>query len=83
MYLISFKSQLLQEQAAKEAAAAAAKEAFEANFQNCSEDMLAAKELAESAAAAVAKSRKVTFMFCVVVFDTGVSNQSNTIKELQ
>ncbi|KAI9093704.1 hypothetical protein K1719_027153 [Acacia pycnantha] len=48
----------LEEQAAKEAAAAAAKEAFEANFQNCSEDMLAAKELAESAAAAVAKSRK-------------------------
>ncbi|XP_028766914.1 transcription factor IIIB 90 kDa subunit-like isoform X1 [Neltuma alba] len=47
----------LEEQAAKEEAAAAAKEAFEANF-HCSEDMLAAKELAESAAAAVAKSRK-------------------------
>ncbi|KAK7303553.1 hypothetical protein RJT34_14460 [Clitoria ternatea] len=48
----------LEEQAAKEAAAAAAKKAFEANFQNCSEDMLAARELAASAAAAVAKSRK-------------------------
>ncbi|XP_061355742.1 uncharacterized protein LOC133300235 isoform X2 [Gastrolobium bilobum] len=48
----------LEEQAAKEAAAAAAKKAFEANFQNCSDDLLAARELAASAAAAVAKSRK-------------------------
>lgn len=48
----------LEEQAAKEAAAAAAKEAYEANFKNCSEDMLAAHELAAATAAAVAKSRK-------------------------
>ncbi|XP_061356758.1 uncharacterized protein LOC133301158 isoform X2 [Gastrolobium bilobum] len=47
----------LEEQAAKEAAAAAAKKAFEANFENCSDDLLAARELAASAAAAVAKSR--------------------------
>ncbi|KAF7819238.1 transcription factor IIIB 90 kDa subunit-like isoform X1 [Senna tora] len=71
----------LEEQAAKEAAAAAAKEAFEANFQNCSEDMLAAKELAESAAAAVAKSRKVTFesfsscMCQCLCIDTGEKKQ--------
>ncbi|KAL0558390.1 hypothetical protein IC582_002953 [Cucumis melo] len=48
----------LEEQAAKDAAAAAAKKAYEANFQNCSEDLKAAKDLAEAAAAAVAKSRK-------------------------
>ncbi|KAJ1404180.1 hypothetical protein SESBI_26777 [Sesbania bispinosa] len=48
----------LEEQAAKEAAAAASKKNFEANFQNCSEDYLAARELAASATAAVAKSRK-------------------------
>ncbi|XP_068634840.1 transcription factor IIIB 60 kDa subunit isoform X2 [Aristolochia californica] len=48
----------LEEQAAKEAAAAAAKEAYEANFKNCSEDVLAAQELAAAASAAVAKSRK-------------------------
>lgn len=52
---------LLQEQAAKEAAAAASKKAFEANFQNCSDDLIAARELALSSAASVAKSRKVTF----------------------
>ncbi|OVA11069.1 Transcription factor TFIIB [Macleaya cordata] len=45
----------LEDQAAKEAAAAAAKEAYEANFQNCSEE---AQALAVAAAAAVAKSRK-------------------------
>ncbi|XP_057416199.1 transcription factor IIIB 60 kDa subunit-like [Lotus japonicus] len=48
----------LEEQAVKEAAAAAAKKAFEANFENCSEDLLAAREFAESTAASVAKSRK-------------------------
>ncbi|KAG4927656.1 hypothetical protein JHK85_054142 [Glycine max] len=48
----------LEEQAAKEAAAAANKKAFEANFENCSEDLLAARELAASSAEAVAKSRK-------------------------
>lgn len=48
----------LEEQAAKDAAAAAAKNAYEANFQNCSEDLKAAKDLADAAAAAVAKSRK-------------------------
>ncbi|XP_020208114.1 transcription factor IIIB 60 kDa subunit-like [Cajanus cajan] len=48
----------LEEQAAKEAAAEASKKAFEANFQNCSEDLLAARELAEYASAAAAKSRK-------------------------
>lgn len=40
-------------------AAAAAKKAFEANFENCSEDVLEARELATSAHEAVAKSRKV------------------------
>ena len=48
-----------QEQAAKEAAAAASKKAFEAKFENCSEDILAARELAASSTEAVAKSRKV------------------------
>ncbi|KAK7336312.1 hypothetical protein VNO77_16849 [Canavalia gladiata] len=48
----------LEEQAAKEAAAAAAQKAFEANFENCSEDVLQARLLAQSAAEAVAKSRK-------------------------
>ncbi|QCD97208.1 transcription factor IIIB a subunit [Vigna unguiculata] len=48
----------LEEQAAKEAIAAANKKAFEANFENCSEDLLAARELAASASKAVAKSRK-------------------------
>nr|KYP63899.1 Transcription factor IIIB 90 kDa subunit [Cajanus cajan] len=50
----------LEEQAAKEAAAAASKKAFEANFENCSEDLLAARELAASVNEAVAKSRKET-----------------------
>ncbi|KAK3198208.1 hypothetical protein Dsin_021623 [Dipteronia sinensis] len=44
----------LEEQAAKEAAAAAAKEAFEANYKDCPEGLKAAQELA----AAVAKSKK-------------------------
>ncbi|RZB59424.1 Transcription factor IIIB 90 kDa subunit isoform C [Glycine soja] len=48
----------LEEQAAKEAAAAANKKAFEAKFENCSEDILAARELAASSIEAVAKSRK-------------------------
>ncbi|KAJ9179861.1 hypothetical protein P3X46_008177 [Hevea brasiliensis] len=48
----------LEEQAAKEAAAAAAKEAWEANFKNCPEDMQAAKKLEAAVAAAVAKSKK-------------------------
>ncbi|XP_008791772.1 transcription factor IIIB 90 kDa subunit isoform X2 [Phoenix dactylifera] len=48
----------LEEQAAKEAAAAAAKEAYEANFADSSEDLLAARELATATAAALAKSKK-------------------------
>ncbi|KAJ4977818.1 hypothetical protein NE237_008598 [Protea cynaroides] len=48
----------LEEQAAKEAIAAAAKEAQEVDLQNCSEDLLNARELAAAAAAAVEKSRK-------------------------
>ncbi|KAK7277796.1 hypothetical protein RJT34_22813 [Clitoria ternatea] len=36
----------------------AAKKAYEANFKNCSDGILAARKLADSAAAAVAKSRK-------------------------
>ncbi|KAG1331298.1 transcription factor IIIB 60 kDa subunit [Cocos nucifera] len=48
----------LEEQAAKEAAAAAAKEAYEANFADCSEDLLAARELATATAEALAKSKK-------------------------
>ncbi|XP_043695410.1 transcription factor IIIB 60 kDa subunit isoform X2 [Telopea speciosissima] len=48
----------LEEQAAKEAAAAAVKEAQESDLQNCSEDLLNARELAAATAAAVAKSRK-------------------------
>ncbi|KAK2637698.1 hypothetical protein Ddye_025493 [Dipteronia dyeriana] len=46
--------EFLEEQAAKEAAAAAAKEAFEANYKDCPEGLKAAQELA----AAVAKSKK-------------------------
>lgn len=45
-----------QEQAAKEAAALAAKKAYEANFSNCSEDVESARQLA---AAAAAQNRKV------------------------
>lgn len=48
----------LEEQAAKEAAAEATRKAYEANFDNCSEDVQAAQKLAAAAAAAVAKSRK-------------------------
>ncbi|KAL6005316.1 hypothetical protein ACLOJK_005880 [Asimina triloba] len=48
----------VEELAAKEAAAAEAREAYAANFANCSEDVLAAQELAAAAAANVAKSRK-------------------------
>jgi len=60
LHWISLKLYLwFQEQAAKEAIAAANKKAFEANFENCSEDLLAARELAASASEAVAKSRKV------------------------
>ncbi|KAL5755740.1 hypothetical protein ACOSQ2_020486 [Xanthoceras sorbifolium] len=44
----------LQEQAEKEAVAAAAKEAFEANYKNCPDDLKAAQELH----AAVSKARK-------------------------
>ncbi|XP_042455136.1 transcription factor IIIB 70 kDa subunit-like [Zingiber officinale] len=48
----------LEEQAAKEAVVADAKEAYEAKCTNISEDLLAAKELANATAAALAKSRK-------------------------
>ncbi|XVE90243.1 hypothetical protein DITRI_Ditri20bG0063100 [Diplodiscus trichospermus] len=49
----------LEEQAAKEAAAVAAKEACMPNYDKCPEDLQAAQELAAAAAEAVAKSRKV------------------------
>uniref|UniRef100_A0A2P2M7S6 Uncharacterized protein MANES_08G152300 n=1 Tax=Rhizophora mucronata TaxID=61149 RepID=A0A2P2M7S6_RHIMU len=52
----------LEEQAAKEAAAAAAKEAWEANFKDCPEDLQAARELNAAVAAAVEKSKKVIFL---------------------
>ena len=61
VHIRNFWCQLIQEQAAKEAAAEAARKAFEANLQNCSEDMQAAQKLAAAASAAVAKSRKVVF----------------------
>ncbi|CAA6668715.1 unnamed protein product [Spirodela intermedia] len=48
----------LEEQAAKEAASAAAKEAYEAAFGNCSDEIRAAQELAAAAAEAAAKTRK-------------------------
>ncbi|GFP91095.1 transcription factor iiib 90 kDa subunit [Phtheirospermum japonicum] len=48
----------LEEQAAKEAAALAAKKAYEAAFANCSGDVEAAQRLAAAAADAVAKSKK-------------------------
>ncbi|PIN16913.1 Transcription initiation factor TFIIIB, Brf1 subunit [Handroanthus impetiginosus] len=48
----------LEEQAAKEAAAMAAKKAYEASFTNCSEDVKAAQKLAAAANAAAAKSKK-------------------------
>ncbi|XP_042503279.1 transcription factor IIIB 60 kDa subunit-like [Macadamia integrifolia] len=48
----------LEEQAAKEAAVAAAKEFQESDLQNCSEELLNARQLAAAAAAAVEKSKK-------------------------
>ncbi|XVE62482.1 hypothetical protein DITRI_Ditri06bG0121400 [Diplodiscus trichospermus] len=48
----------LEEQAAKEAAAAAAKEASMSNYDKCPEDLQAAQELAAAAAAVVEKTRK-------------------------
>ncbi|TYI47724.1 hypothetical protein E1A91_D13G194200v1 [Gossypium mustelinum] len=48
----------LEEQAAKEAALAAAKEACMANYDKCPEDLQAAQELAAAAAEVVAKSKK-------------------------
>ncbi|KAJ4721342.1 Transcription factor IIIB 90 kDa subunit [Melia azedarach] len=48
----------LEKQAAKEAAAAAVKEVFEAYYKNCPEGLQFAQELAATTAAAVAKSRK-------------------------
>ncbi|XP_074564266.1 transcription factor IIIB 60 kDa subunit-like isoform X2 [Curcuma longa] len=48
----------LEEQAEKEAAAAAAREAYEAQFANGSEELLVAKELAEATNAALAKFKK-------------------------
>ncbi|MQL68476.1 hypothetical protein Taro_000757 [Colocasia esculenta] len=48
----------IEEQAAKEAAAAAAKEAYDAAFANCSDEIRSAQELAAAATAAAAKSRK-------------------------
>ncbi|KAL6997851.1 hypothetical protein U1Q18_007976 [Sarracenia purpurea var. burkii] len=49
----------IEEQAAKEAAAIAARKAYEETFSNCPEEMQAAQKLAAAAAAAVAKSRKL------------------------
>lgn len=51
----------IQEQLAKEAAAAAAKEAYEAHLRNCPEDMEDARKLAADVAAAMQQSKKVTF----------------------
>ncbi|XP_055961480.1 transcription factor IIIB 60 kDa subunit-like isoform X2 [Mercurialis annua] len=48
----------LEEQAAKEAVAAAAKEAWEAKFKDCPEKMQAARELEAAVADAVAKTKK-------------------------
>ncbi|KAK8270269.1 hypothetical protein V6Z12_D11G183900 [Gossypium hirsutum] len=48
----------VEEQAAKEAAAAAAKEACMANYDKCPEDLQAAQKLAADVAELVAKSRK-------------------------
>ncbi|XP_078428083.1 cyclin/Brf1-like TBP-binding protein isoform X2 [Wolffia australiana] len=50
--------EFIEEQAAKEAAAAAAKEAYEAAFANCSDEVRAAQELAIAAAEAAARTRK-------------------------
>ncbi|KAK7286587.1 hypothetical protein RJT34_21687 [Clitoria ternatea] len=57
-----------EEQPAKEACAAAAKKANDANFENCLEDVLAARELFASATAAVAKSRKSLCNACGIRF---------------
>lgn len=66
---------LSQEQAAKEAAASAAKKAYEAKFYNCSGDVEGARKLAAEAAAIAAQTRKVRvlvfdlvvcFIFCVL-----------------
>ena len=54
---------LLQEQAAKEAAAAAAKEACMGNYDKCPEEVPAAQELAAAAAEVVEKYRKVIFEY--------------------
>jgi transcription factor IIIB subunit 2 len=51
---------LLQEQAIKEAAAAAERRKLEEELKNCSPESLEARNLAASVAAAVTKSRKVT-----------------------
>ncbi|XP_061959072.1 transcription factor IIIB 60 kDa subunit-like isoform X4 [Populus nigra] len=48
----------LQEQAAKEAAAATLKKAWEENFKNCPEDLQAAKKLDAAVKADLAKSKK-------------------------
>eukprot|EP00258_Populus_trichocarpa_P048592 XP_024464611.1 transcription factor IIIB 60 kDa subunit isoform X2 [Populus trichocarpa] len=50
----------LQEQAAKEAAAATLKKAWEENFKNCPEDLQAAKKLDAAVKADLAKSKKET-----------------------
>ena len=52
----------IQEQADKEAIAAAAREAEMADFQNWSPEVLAARELAAAVAAKVAKSKKVILL---------------------
>lgn len=77
-----------QEQAAKEAAAAAVKEAFAANFKNGSVDMQAAQELAAATAAALAKSKKVllfyTFrmiLFCQSYESCGKNKGCNSYKQ--
>lgn len=56
-WIISFSH--LQEQAAKEAAAAAAKKAQDALLANLSGEYLSSEDLAAATAAALAKSRKV------------------------
>ncbi|RVW34842.1 hypothetical protein CK203_078004 [Vitis vinifera] len=69
----AMNKEYLEEQAAKEAAAAAAKEAYEASFKDNPEGLKAAQELAAATAAAVAKSRKVwEWMWLVVYMCLGV-----------
>ncbi|KAG2405415.1 uncharacterized protein HKW66_Vig0046700 [Vigna angularis] len=67
----------LEEQAAKEALAAANKKAFEANFENCSEDLLAPRELAASASEAVAKSRKIVLKVRMYYVDLLIEQEEN------